>query len=615
MNKSLIPFAALVVLLFTGCPTQRGKDPVFSFNQVRVNVILIITDDQGYGDLSCHGNPDLQTPNFDALHAQSVRLTDFHVDPTCSPTRAALMTGRYSCRVGVWLTYGGRNHLRKDEVTLANAFKNTGYKTAIYGKWHLGDNYPFRPQDRGFEESLIHGGGVVGETPDFWGNDYYDDTYFRNGEPEKVEGYCTDVWFREAISWIDSNKEDPFFVYLATNAPHGPLNVPIQYVQPFLDAGHSEQKARYYGMIHSIDENVGKLRSRLDEMQLTKDTMIIFVTDNGTTRGADLNEEKFVRQGYNAGMRGRKTNVYEGGHRAAGFFYWPRGNFVPPQDISQLTAHIDIMPTLIDLCNLDMPRKIRFDGRSLKPLLRADADQWKERTLFVHHQGRFNEYVGDGFLFKNRDYAVMTEEWRLVRDELFAIQSDPEQRNDVSAENPKIVKKLRSAYEKWWDDIYEGSEAYVPFVLDSSKQEVTTLSSQNWHGDRIPYSQQMVRAGMKASGFWALDVTEAGTYEIVVRRWPKEVDVPLRGISSPYNPNTALHHASSHIYKAATMAIPVKSVRLKVGNYDETLAVRETDTEAFFNIYLPVGEQKLQAWLITDSGDSWGAYYVYVKKS
>jgi len=386
-------------------------------------------------------------------------------------------------------------------------------------------------------------------------------------------------------------------------------------VQSFLDAGHLEERARYFGMIRSIDENLGKLKKRLNELELSEDTMIIFVTDNGTTLGADLDDQKFVQKGFNAGMRGRKTHVYEGGHRAAGFFQWAKGNFMPPQDVPQLTAHIDIMPTLVDLCNLKMPKKVKFDGRSLKPLLRANEDQWKERTLFVHHQGRFNECIGDGFLVKDKDYAVMTEQWRLVRDELFDIQIDPEQRVNVAWENPKVVSKLKDAYEKWWEDIYEGSEAYVPFLLDESKQKVTTLSSQNWHGDRIPYSQDMVRIGMEANGFWVLDVTEAGSYEIIVRRWPKEVNVPFGGIAEVYRSDAASHHATAGIHKVPTKAIPVKSVRLKVGDYDQTISVREKDQEVIFNVYLSAGEQKLQTFLITDNKESWGAYYVYLKKN
>ena len=194
--------------------------------QAPPNVVLVVTDDQGYGDLGCHGNPILRTPNLDALYRRSVRLTDFHVGPTCAPTRASLMTGRYCNRTGVWHTIMGRSLLRRDEVTMADVFAAGGYRTGIFGKWHLGDNYPYRPQDRGFHEVLIHGGGGVGQTPDAWGNDYFDDTYLHNGTPEKFSGYCTDVWFDGAMRFIEDNRDRPFFAYLATNAPHSPYRVP-----------------------------------------------------------------------------------------------------------------------------------------------------------------------------------------------------------------------------------------------------------------------------------------------------------------------------------------------------------------------------------------------------
>lgn len=615
MKHLWILFLILLCILNVACRAQRGKSPVLGFNQVKTNVIVIITDDQGYGDIAAHGNPDIKTPGLDALHAESVRLTDFHVDPTCSPTRAALQTGRYSSRVGVWLTYGGRNHLRKDEVSLGDAFKESGYKTATFGKWHLGDNYPFRPQDRGYDHSLIHGGGVVGETPDYWNNDYYDDIYFRNGEPEQVEGYCTDVWFREASDWIEENKEQPFFVYLATNAPHGPSHVPMEYVQPYLDAGIPKARAIFYGMIQVIDENIIRLRQRLEDLEIAEDTMIVFMTDNGTTRGYEPGENpEYPKSGYNAGMRGKKSSVYEGGHRAAGFIHWPKGNLVHGADVPQLTAHVDIMPTLVELCNLKLPKRVRFDGTDISLLLRGKPNSWSDRTLFVHHQGRFGQFVGDGFLIKDKDYAVMTQQWRMVGDELYEIASDPGQRTDVAAENPKVVKKLREEYEDWWEDIYPGSEAYVPFVVDTAKQEMYTLSSQNWHGDTIPYSQRMVRTGMEGNGFWAVDIVESGSYEISVRRWPVEADAAMNAAVElgPYDPS---RHSINARTKEPTKVMEVRSVRLKAADYDQTLAVTPGDKEVRFNVYLPEGEHKIQAWLNLESGDLNGAYYVYLRKS
>jgi arylsulfatase A-like enzyme len=222
-------------------PRNQGKPP---------NVVLVVTDDQGYGDLGCHGNPILRTPNLDALYRQSVRLTDFHVGPTCAPTRASLMTGRYCNRTGVWHTIMGRSLLRRDEVTMADVFAAGGYRTGIFGKWHLGDNYPFRPQDRGFHEVLVHGGGGVGQTPDTWGNDYFDDTYLHNGTPEKFSGYCTDVWFDGAMRFIEANRDRPFFAYLATNAPHSPYNVSERYSRPLQGQGRPERQLLRHGREH-----------------------------------------------------------------------------------------------------------------------------------------------------------------------------------------------------------------------------------------------------------------------------------------------------------------------------------------------------------------------------
>ena len=228
MNLLVMRVNILFILAFTtvlsSCSEQTPQE------QKKPNVILIMTDDQGYGDLACHGNPWIKTPEMDKLYQQSVRLTDFHVGTTCAPTRSGLMTGRNCNEVGVWHTIIGRNFLRQGEITIANILKDNGYRTGIFGKWHLGDNFPYRPEDRGFEEAVIHGGGGVGQTPDYWNNDYFDDTYFRNGVPEKFEGYCTDVWFSEALTFIEKRREEPFFCYIAPNAPHGPFHVPQKYL-------------------------------------------------------------------------------------------------------------------------------------------------------------------------------------------------------------------------------------------------------------------------------------------------------------------------------------------------------------------------------------------------
>ncbi len=578
----------------------------------RPNVILVLTDDQGYADMSCHGNPFVRTPNIDALHDESARLADFHVSPTCSPTRAGLLTGRYPARAGVWLTYAGRNHLRADETTLARAFADNDYRTGVFGKWHLGDSYPYRPEHRGFHEALVHGGGVVGETPDYWGNDYYDDTYFRNGKPEKFNGYCTDVWFAEAMKFIEKNRTRPFFVYLPTNAPHGPQNVPWKYVKPFIDDKRiNVNQARFYGMIANIDENLGRLRHRLEQLGLAENTILIFMTDNGGTTGARL---------FNAQMRGRKGTAYEGGHRAACFVHWPAGGLKTGADIRPVTSHVDIMPTLVSLCRLEMPPQAKqFDGRSLQAQLLSPDAPWPGRMLFVQHQGRFGEDLTDDRPIKYKDFAVMTDRWRMVGDgknkrELYDIRKDPGQKNDLSGRFPDVVERLGAAYEKWWADISERFDEYCRVVVGHHKAPRTVLTCQGWHGPKAPYSQQHVRAAVETNGFWALRAARNGVYEITLRRWPEELDRSFGAKVEPAELDRQKHDTNFRLYGLPSRAIRPTAARLKAGDFDETKKISPHDKSVTFEVKLRAGNVNLRTWLTDVDGTSRGAYYVYVRR-
>jgi non-canonical purine NTP pyrophosphatase (RdgB/HAM1 family) len=262
-----IGLAVFIVLLIVSSCKLKVEEYQRPDPQKHPNVILIITDDQGYGDLACHGNEWIQTPTMDKLYNESVRLTNFHVGTTCAPTRAGLMSGRDHNRVGVWHTINGRSIMRKEETTIAQIFQNSEYITGMFGKWHLGDNYPYRPQDRGFDEVLMHGGGGVGQSPDYWDNDYFDDVYFKNGYPTQTEGYCTDVWFDAAINFIENNKEKPFFCYVATNAPHSPFHVPQKYIDMYKD-NEEIPNPNFYGMITNIDENLALLMQKLEELEI-----------------------------------------------------------------------------------------------------------------------------------------------------------------------------------------------------------------------------------------------------------------------------------------------------------------------------------------------------------
>jgi len=544
------------------------------------NVVVIMTDDQGYGDLGCHGNTQIRTPQMDKLHAESVRLTDFHVCPCCSLTRACLMTGRYAGRSGVWHTIMGRSLLRRGEVTMAEVFAAGGYRTGIFGKWHLGDNYPFRPQDRGFHQVLIHGGGAVGNTPDYWGNDYFGDTYFRNGRPEKFDGYCTDVWFDEAIKFIEANRDRPFFCYIPTNAPHGPHLVAPRYSRPYRQMGIKPTWADFYGMITCIDENLGRLRKKLQQLGIEDNTILIFTTDNGSSAGGSSGL-------HNSGMRGGKISPYDGGHRVPCFIHWPGGKLTAGRDVGHVTAAIDLLPTLIELCGLDKPQGVEFDGASLVPLLRKEARHWPERMLFTDNQ-RVDHPV------KWRRSAVMTDRWRLVDGkELFDIQKDPGQRNDVAAEYPEVVRRLRAGYEAWWADISRSYSEDCRIILGAEQENPAVLTSHDYHGE-VVWDQRQVRAGRPCDGFLAVEIARDGTYEFAVRRWPAEANLPItsgRGI-------------------APTL------VRLKIADFDQTEPIVPGATAVKFRVPLEAGNTRLQAWLIrgAEDGAMCGAYYIYVTR-
>ena len=552
----------------------------------RPNVVLVITDDQGYGDLGAHGNAKIRTPHLDALHADAVRLTDYHVDPTCSPTRSALMSGRYSTRTGVWHTIMGRSLMATEEVTLAERFAANGYRTGMFGKWHLGDNAPCRPQDQGFEHVVWHHGGGVGQGPDYWGNDYFDDTYEVNGAWRKFDGYCTDVWFEQASEFITREDARPFFVYLSTNAPHGPYLVDASYSDPYEQAGVPKTMAKFYGMITNIDENVGKLRKLLEDTGLAANTVFVFTTDNGTAGGAGKRKnEEGSWAGFNAGMRGKKGSEYDGGHRVPFFVHWPRGGVRGGRDISALAAHVDVMPTLTELCGLNtsLPDPVNEgDGASFAGALRSDEPAPSfGRTLFVHSQRVEHPR-------KWRKSAVMTQRWRLVNGaQLFDMLLDPGQRDDVAAANEEVVARLRAAYEDWWRSLEPTFDQYVRIALGGAENP-THLMSHDWHTENkgTPWHQSHVRNGQVANGPWAVDVAAAGRYRVTLRRWPA---VEARAMGCVH----------------ATVAL---------GEVRAAEELQAGDRAATFELSLPAGEAMLLTRLRRVDGKEHGAYFVEVER-
>jgi arylsulfatase len=418
----------------------------------RPNIVFILTDDQGYGDLSCHGNPILKTPNIDRLHAEGVRFTDFHVSPTCSPTRSALLTGRHEFKNGVTHTTQERERLAPDAVTVAQVLKSAGYTTGIFGKWHLGDEPDRWPSRRGFDEMFIHGAGGIGQSyegscGDAPGNTYFDPAILHNGKFVKTKGYCTDVFFAQALSWIESVKGgEPFYCYIATNAPHAPLDVRPEDEARYTDQVQNANLAKFFGMIANIDDNVGRLLDKLAEWGIENDTLVIFMNDNGGTVGVNI---------YNAGMRGAKVTPWLGGTRASSLWRWP--GTIKPADCDRLAAHIDFFPTLAELAGAKLTDAAMFqvEGRSLVPLLENPQAKWDDRVLFTH-AGRWPKgaNIDD---YKYARCSVRTARWHIVCDtdgkkrwQLFDMQTDRGEKNDVAAQHPDVVNELDGAYDKWW---------------------------------------------------------------------------------------------------------------------------------------------------------------------
>jgi arylsulfatase B len=557
------------------------------------NVVILLTDDHGYGDLGCHGNPHLKTPHLDRLHAQSVRLTDFHATPVCTTTRATLLTGRHILRTGAWSVLGGRSFLGRGETTLADVLAAAGYRTGLYGKWHLGDNFPFRPRDRGFHESLSHGGGGLGTTPDWWGNDYSDDTFVRDDrEPVKLAGYNTDALFTHALDFVARHRDRPFYLQLSTDAPHDPFNVPASYSAPYRGKV-PDDVANYYGMIANFDENVGRLLARLDDLGLAASTIVVFSTDNGAA-GA--------WRTYNAGMRGGKGGVYEGGHRVPCFIRWPAGGLGAPRDVPTLTSVADVMPTLLELCAVSPPRSLAFDGLSLAPLLRGSGTPPPDRVVITSSQraGRPVPY---------HNTAVMRGSLRLINGrELYDVAADPAQENDLATVRPGIVAELRAAHDMFWREVEPGFATVPRIVIGDPRENPAWLNTWDLHGQSA-YMQHQVEQAERADGFWEIEIAAAGDYEIALRRWPPEVDRAIAdGLSV------------TRVAKAGANPVTISGAnraRVVIAGHDLERTFAADAREAVFRAVLPAGPARLQAWFINDTalgGATWGAYYVGIRK-
>lgn len=490
------------------------------------NVVIIITDDQGYGDLGITGNPHVKTPNIDNFARENIRFNQFYVSPVCAPTRASLLTGRYSLRTGVRDTYNGGSMMATEEITIAELLKTAGYQSGIFGKWHLGDNYPFRPVDQGFKESLIHLAGGMGQPGDFTtffkgDSSYFDPILWYNGEQKAYEGYCSDIFTNEAISFIEQNHQNPFFCLLSFNAPHTPLQVPEEYYHlyedidpalgyednnrplPEMTEKDKEDARKVYAMVTHIDDNVGKLLQKLEELQIAENTLVIFMTDNGPEQPR-----------YNAGMRGLKSSVFRGGVRVP--FYWrfpalSTGN----KDIEATTAHIDLLPTLSELCHVDMPDDRPIDGRSFLHLLKdGDSQYFDNRPLFFYWTRRYPQLYnnialqqGSYRLIGNTGYHASVDEF-----ELFNHHEDPYERNNTIASNRSLAAKMKDELDQILYDITNSEHLHTPprIIIGSEQENPTYLNRNDASGDRAIWTQEEV------FGLWKVKIHE-GRYNIRFR--------------------------------------------------------------------------------------------------
>ena len=593
---------------------QQGSD--------KPNVLIILTDDQGYGDMSCHGNPILQTPHIDRLHQESIRFTDFHVAPMCTPSRSQLLTGRDALANGACNVYNGRALLRRGIPTMAEMFAANDYQTGLFGKWHLGDNYPFRPEDRGFQETLWFPWACITAASDYWNNDYFDDHYRHNGVAEQYEGYCTDVFFEEAMQWMQQchREGEPFFTLLATGADHIPYFVPDHYRDPYRDL--NIHLSSFFGMVANFDENLGKLEDMLCQTGLRDNTIVVFMTDNGAFLGLDV---------YNAGLREGKGSYYEGGHRVPCFIRWPSGGLRDPCDVGDPVQVQDTLPTLIRLCGLQNAPGAEFDGIDLSPALRDEEWQSPDRKMVVQI---WEPVKGSG--------TVIWGPWRLLLacDELYDLRTDPGQEHNIIDEHPEIAEEMRDYYDEWWARLRPDVMELERIRIGSETENPTCLNGLDWRGhslwfqSQIRSNQQWWAPGTIANGEWRVQVERLGRYEIELRRWPREADAPICGTVPERMPTdrafvglepteTGVFNYTFHMWSwdsAALFgiegkALPIRQARLRIGNQEWIKEVSADEKAARFTCELEAGPTTLETWFSDERGrELCGAHYVYARR-
>jgi arylsulfatase A-like enzyme len=552
------------------------------------NVIFILSDDQGYGDYGFAGNTQIQTPAFDKFYSEGAHFTNFYVQPVCSPTRSCLMTGRYFYRTGIVDTWVGVSIMRATETTLAQALsKSAGYKTGIFGKWHLGDHYPYRPMDRGFDRAVTLTGGGINGTDDPLDNYYSDPTLSHNGVLHHDQGYCTDIFFDEAIRFIEENREHPFFIYLPTNVVHEPLQVPEKYAAPYRALGLDDSVSKLYGMVANLDLNIATLFAKLEELGLEENTAVLFLSDNG---GAPPKR-------FNGGLRGYKGEVYEGGTKTQFLARW-KGRIPAGKEIDRIGGHIDIFPTIFGICGVPVPNGLELDGANLFPLMTGEAKSWPDRHLFIQ-QSRPD---ADGWNIPRpythamvrgqRNKIVMSSPGKdtfirpasFSETELYDMENDPGEQHNIAAEHPEIVFDMRMRYENWFWDVTRGLNPPVRNHLGTTAENPIVLATQDMRGPHAPLApwnwvqvHYMASTEMNGSGYYEVEVTRAGRYRVSLRFGPPGgKDLPIMKPGKAY---------------------------LSIAGTSAEKGIAEGDSEIGFEMPLKAGPTRLEALLTGQRSD------------
>lgn len=519
MKRERITYTA--ALLATALPVVSHSAEIESKRQKsdRPNVIVILTDDQGYGDLGFTGNPIVKTPNIDKLASESIFLTDFSVSPVSAPTRSSLMTGRESLRTGVCDTYNGGCTMAASETTMAEVLKSAGYSTAIFGKWHLGDNYPCRAMDQGFDEALVLGGGGMGQPGDFFNfpkgdSSYFDPTLWHNGIPVETKGYCSDVFGDATVEYIENNnQESPFFIYLSFNAPHDPLQLPQEYYDMYKDCDPTaavgdtympkmgdwdiDSARKVYGMVTNIDDNVGKVMDALKRKGIDDNTLVIFMTDNGP-----------LGSRYNGGFSRMKGSPYQGGVRVPCIMHLP--SRFKAKEIAYPSAHIDILPTVASICNASLPESLEIDGENILPKIEQGV-QSGHRT-FVHSWVRRGPIPYRNMSIRDGDFKLVANLGReadIKEFELYNIGSDISEQKNIIEENIPLATSLKEKIDIWYRDIIGSENIYnSPIVIGTKHENPSYLNRNDALGEEGLWTQENIY------GYWSVDIAESGQYDI-----------------------------------------------------------------------------------------------------